>query len=230
MMNCMLLDSTKYLEPCGVYTTKEIKDKYQLTDTKLRMMIRYATKIDDRYIIIEDFQADKKNDDTVRLVETNEHICYYVNIKGEVFSVSKGKKRKIKVSEKHPGVVCCYINRKEKMLKHLVAKAFIKDYKDTDVIEHYDNDIFNCSVDNLKLVSIIEHMKERNQRNIAIPVGLYINNELIQEFASYKHAAACLHIKDVTVMRYVKGQVKHKLYDLRKLEGTKNGVEQLSMA
>lgn len=229
-MQYLLLDTNNYLEPCGRYTAAELIKKFQVNENKIRNILRYSQKIEDRYIIVEDFQPVKKNDDTVRLVDTNEHISYYVNSKGQVYSISKGKRRKIKVSEKHPGVVCCYINRKEKTLKHLVAKAFIKDYKDTDVIEHYDNDIFNCSVENLKLVSINEHMKERNEKNKAIPVGLYINNELVQEFASYRHAAASLHIKDVTVMRYVKGQVKHKLYDLRKLEENRNDVKQLSMA
>lgn len=158
--------------------------------------------------------------------ETNRH-KYYVSNQGYVLSVSSKsyKERKLTGYVKQGRVNAPYViklGNKEKCIKHLVAQAFIPEYKGADSnILHKDGDKRNCRADNLivvpkRQVCRITGPQSRSQKIIVTDRQ---GHETI--YSSIRKAANNLNCSYQTLLDYMNGRYKKSVldgYTIRKCE------------
>lgn len=158
--------------------------------------------------------------------ETKRH-KYYVSNQGYVLSVSAKsyKEHKLTGYVKQGRVNAPYViklGNKERCVKHLVAQAFIPEYKGADSnILHKDGNKKNCRVDNLivvpkRQVAKITGPQSRSQKII---VTDYQGNETV--YSSIRKAADNLNCSYQTLLDYINGRYKTSVLDeyrIRKCE------------
>lgn len=137
--------------------------------------------------------------------------------KGKIYSYSvcedgtiiKTSLKRYKESNVKPylkdGKATVKINGKEYILKHLVAKHFKKRHDDDNVI-NIDGNPFNCSVDNLKVIS---------KRDLGFQTGyMSRSREVIANGIKYRSVRECakaLFVSYQTLFDYLSGKVRHSV-------------------
>ena len=150
--------------------------------------------------------------------ETKQH-KYYVSNQGYVLSVSSKSYKEHKLSgyakqgrKNAPYVI--KLGNKEKCIKHLVAQAFIPEYKGAESnILHRDGNKRNCRVDNLIVVpksqvAKITGPKSKSQRIIVIDC---CGKETV--YSSIRKAANNLNCSYQTLLDYINGRYKKSVLD-----------------
>lgn len=160
------------------------------------------------------------------IYETKRH-KYYVSNFGYVLSVSSKsyKERKLTGYVKQGKRNAPYIIKlgdKEKCIKHLVAQAFIPEYKGADSnVFHKDGNKLNCRADNLivvpkRQVAAITGPQSRSQAVVVIDSS---GNQT--RFSSIRKAANSLNCSYQTLLDYINGRYKSSVlngFTIRKCE------------
>lgn len=109
------------------------------------------------------------------------------------------------------GKLTVKVNNREFVLKHLVAKAFIKSYKKGLSVIHKDGNFRNCAADNLIVMTKQElgRLTGGESRRQAVVVDG-------EKHYSIRAAAKALHCSYQTLLDYMDGKVKNSV-----LNGTK---------
>ena len=152
------------------------------------------------------------------ICETDKH-SYYVSNQGYVLSVSskRFKERRltgyVKQGRKNAPYII-KIGSKEKCIKHLVAQAFIPDYKgDKSVILHKDRNKKNCHVDNLIVVSKRQVNQVTGPLSRSQKIVVTDNQGKETVYSSIRKAATALNCSYQTLLDYMKGRYKSSVLD-----------------
>lgn len=159
------------------------------------------------------------------IVERFEFICetdkhrYYVSNQGYVLSVSSKsfKERRLTGYVKQGRKSAPYvikIGKQEKCIKHLVAQAFLPDYKNNkSVVLHKDGNKKNCHADNLIVVSKrqVNQITGPLSRSQKIAVTDSQGKETV--YSSIRKAAIALNCSYQTLLDYMKGGYKSSVLD-----------------
>lgn len=153
------------------------------------------------------------------LVAKSDKKKYYASNKGYILSVDKKsyseKKLKsyLKAKIKNPPYVV-KIDGKERIVKHLIAKAFLHEYKENDCcILHKDGNKNNCAVDNLIIVpkKLVNKVTGPMSRSCPVIVCDLTGEE--QQYSSIRKAALALNVSYQTLLDYMKGTYSHSVLD-----------------
>lgn len=150
--------------------------------------------------------------------ETKRH-KYYVSNYGYVLSVTSKsyKERKLKGYVKQGRKNAPYVIKlgdKEKCIKHLVAQAFIPEYKGADSnVLHKDGNKLNCRADNLIVVPKSQVAKITGPQSRSQAVIVVDNKGLETTFSSVRKAANNLNCSYQTLLDYMKGKYKNSVLD-----------------
>lgn len=143
---------------------------------------------------------------------------YYANKNGEFF-VKYKKSGSVRYLTKYENrahkTVDITIAQKTYVAKNLIAKMFIKGYRDGDIVLQNNNDPFDCRVENLKVIPKSEYAKDTYALIGAQPVGLFEDGKLVKQWKSARKAAKDLFCSYQTVMDTCNGKWKTKLFDVR---------------
>lgn len=152
------------------------------------------------------------------ICETDKH-RYYVSNQGYVLSVSSKsyKERRLTGYVKQGRKNAPYIIKldgKEKCIKHLVAQAFMPDYKgDKSVILHKDGNKKNCRVDNLIVVSKRQVNQITGALSTSQKVVVTDKQGIETVYSSIRKAAIALNCSYQTLLDYMKGRYKSSVLD-----------------
>lgn len=145
--------------------------------------------------------------------ETKRH-KYYVSNYGYVLSVTSKsyKERKLTGYVKQGGKNAPYVIKlgdKEKCIKHLVAQAFIHEYKGADSnVFHKDGNKLNCRADNLIVVPKSQVAKITGPKSRSQAVIVIDSKGLETTFSSIRKAANNLNCSYQTLLDYMNGKSK----------------------
>lgn len=157
------------------------------------------------------------------IYETKRH-KYFVSNQGYVLSVSPKSYKEHKLSGyiKQGRVNAPYVIKlgdKEKCVKHLVAQAFIPEYKGTQSnILHKDGNKKNCRVDNLIVVpkSQVAKLTGPQSRSQKIVVTDHQGKKTV--YSSIRKAANSLNCSYQTLLDYINGRYKKSVLDGYKIK------------
>ena len=144
---------------------------------------------------------------------------YYACSDGYVLSVSKKdySEQKLKGSRKKKSygyVLLVKINGKEYCVKHLIAKAFIKKYKENEsVIFHKNENNEDCSVDNLLIIPKNDVAAITGAMAKQMPITVTYPDGKTEKFNSARSAAKALYCSRQTLIDYMKGTFKSSVLD-----------------
>jgi hypothetical protein len=159
----------------------------------------------------------EKGIDCVKILE-GKRGTYFANKTGEFFIKYK-KSGNIKYLTKYENrahkTVDITIAQKTYVAKNLIAKLFVRGYKDGDIVVQKNDDPFDCSLENLKVIPKSEYAKETYGLIGAQPVGLFEDGKLVKQWKSARKAAKDLFCSYQTVMDTCNGKWKTKLFDVR---------------
>ena len=152
------------------------------------------------------------------ICETSKH-RYYVSNQGYVLSVS-GKSYKehrltgyVKQGRKNAPYVI-KIGQQEKCVKHLVAQAFLPDYKGSKrVILHKDGNKKNCRADNLIVVSKRQVNQITGPLSRSQKVIVTDNQGHEAVYSSIRKAATALNCSYQTLLDYIHGRYKSSVLE-----------------
>ena len=153
------------------------------------------------------------------LIDITKRHKYYVSNQGYVLSVTSKSYKEHKLSgyikrgrKSAPYVV--KIGENEHSVKHLVAQAFLPEYKGlASYIFHKDGNIKNCRVDNLIIVPKKEVAKITGARSRSQAVVVINSNGLETTFSSIRKAANNLNCSYQTLLNYINGKSKKSVLD-----------------
>lgn len=139
---------------------------------------------------------------------------YYASTRGYVLRVLKSNysEEKVKVWYRR-GKAYIKINYKEIPLKQVIAAAFLKEYKKGDIVECIDGNIYNCRVDNLRIVSPQEHGRRTGGKSRNIPVRVISPDGKQRDYPSERAAARALYCSYQTVINRVNGKYSKSVID-----------------
>lgn len=103
---------------------------------------------------------------------------------------------------------------KEYKLQRLVAHHFIRPLTKNDVVIN-KNGMWDCSVDNLKIISKSESGKRTGHLSRQRKIVMIENGMIKQVFKSTREAEKELYISRQTVSDYCNGKTKKPMYDLK---------------
>ena len=149
-----MLDSNDITKVCGIIPRKDILKEITLQD--LKCILEYPKKnlFRGQYVLVEEEFKDLEDKFKDVKIAEGKRGTYYANRDGYVYIIyDKNKNKKILTKTKHRNHVQVKIANTNYVLKNVIAKSFIKGTKDTDVVICKNGDIYDCSVDNLVVVS-----------------------------------------------------------------------------
>lgn len=150
--------------------------------------------------------------------ETNRH-KYYVSNQGYVLSVTSKSYKEYKLSGyikqgRKNALYVVKIGTTEHCIKHLVAKAFLPEYRGLDSnIFHKDGNIKNCRADNLIIAPKREVAKITGAQSRSQAVIVIDSNGLETTFSSIRKAANYLNCSYQTLLDYMNGKIRKSVLD-----------------
>ena len=203
-----MLDKEDITSVCGVITTKEILK--EISEQELRNILtlpRHYFRED--FILVEDIETKKFHESETKY--------YYATSLGEIYSVTKkgGVKKGIKGYSKHGERTLHLAGDREIRAKNLIAKLFIDEYKEGDVVLLKDDGYYNVSVDNLVVIPKGVYAKKTGPLSRSQAVGLFENNKLVRKWSSARKCAKSLFCSYQTIMDYCNGKVAKPMFDVR---------------
>lgn len=213
----LMLDKDDITKVCGVISSKEILK--EMTSSKFRSMLINGKFFRDKYILVEKDHDDVKADiEDIKFDEDDEKY-FYASKNGEFFTISKktGKKRFLKKFLHHGYATVKGKGNKYYRAKNLIAQIFLG-AKKRDGVTLKNDDPFDCSVDNLIVIPLREHLSQRRKNNVR-NIGLYENGELVKTWKCSSDCAKELYCAKRTVHSILRKEYKNQMYDLRYMEG-----------
>lgn len=223
-MNYLLLNKNDITEVCGVVSRKELLK--EMTDGQLRHLVSFGRPYKDKYILVEEEFNEKEKDsfDTVKVGETGRGI-YYATSDGKFFVIyKKSKKRK----DLHPylkkkksgkaDLVVTLGSSKGVLCKSVIAKAFIREYNDGDVVLLKDENIYNVAVSNLIVVPKAVYSKMTGPMSRSKAVGLFEDGVVVKKWSSARKCAKdlfCSYQMIMDICNNAYPYTKGKEYDVR---------------
>lgn len=151
---------------------------------------------------------------TFKIIDESKLYFYYACSDGYILRVLKSTYEETKVSAwKKNGKLTVKINQKEKVLKHLIAKAFLLDYFEGASVVNSDGDFRNCSADNLIVLTKQELGKQTGALSRQQPITVFYPDGNHEHFSSIRTAADSLHCSYQTILNYLKGAHKTSVLD-----------------
>lgn len=150
--------------------------------------------------------------------ETKKH-KYYVSNQGYILSVTSKsyKEHKLKgyIKQGQKNAPCVVkIGTAEHCVKHLVAQAFLPEYRGSDSnIFHKDGNKMNCRADNLIIIPKSQVSKITGPQSRSQAVIVVDNNGLKTIFSSIRKAANNLNCSYQTLLDYMNGKSKKSVLD-----------------
>lgn len=161
------------------------------------------------------------------LIQESKYKKYYACSDGYILSVNKKdySEQKLKgyLKKKKTGyVLLVKINGKEYCVKHLIAKAFIKEYKGLESnVLHKNGKYDDCRVDNLLVVPKSQVAAVTGARANQIPITVTYPDGKSENFNSVRSAAKALYCSYQTVLDYMNGTFKSSVLDGIKITRSK---------
>lgn len=215
MNKYLMLDKDDITKICGVVTQKELLKS--MTHSQINTMLINSKPYQGKYILIED-ECEKKEETFKDIRICDGKTCtYYASRNGEFFvKYANGTIRQIKkFKDPYLDYALVTINKRNYRAKNLIAKYFIKEFKKNDVVIQKNGDIFDCRVENLKVVPRKAHSKRKCGLGRAKKVGLYQNGKLVKTWDSTRRCAKDLFCCYRTISKICNEKVKDKLFDVR---------------
>ena len=157
-------------------------------------------------------------------IDESKLFLYFACSDGYILRVLKSNYHEEKVAiYQHKGRVCCKVNQKTIAVKKLIAKAFIYNYRNGDIIENIDGNPFNCALDNLRIITKRELGIRTGGRGNNIPVMVTAPNGKKAEYPSIRSAAQALFVSHQTLNEVLNGTRKNTVlngYEIKKMEVT----------
>jgi len=150
------------------------------------------------------------NDLTIfKSIAEGKRFVYKIGNDGSVIKCSKKLYRESKATPyMKRGKLAVKINQKEYLVKHLVAKVFIKGYRKSMSVCHKDGNPKNCAVDNLLVLTKEELGKITGGDSRRKPVMANC-----VEYYSVRDCAKALNCSYQTLLDYLAGKVKNSVLD-----------------
>ena len=213
IINYLLLDKDDITNVCGVINSKDLSK--ELTRSQILCCLNNGKLFRDKYILIENESSKIKNETFEDMkFEESKNRYFYVSRNGEFFTIDKktGKKCFIK-KYLHHGFATIKANNREYRAKNIVAQYFLGTKK-RDNVTQKNNDIFDCSVDNLIVTPLDKYLaKKRIER--AREIGLFENEKLVKSWNCVSECANELHYSKRTINAIINKAYKKQVYDLR---------------
>jgi len=224
MITYLMLDKKDITNVCGRITAKEVMDELGLkTEGQFRHFINNSEVFRNCYILVEDDHNHKKQENIFKtrlVLETKKGRRYYATADGKFYVIYKNGKKKymkgfIKTS-KNKKIYMVKLGPKDFNAKRLIARLFIRSYKETDAVILKDNNPRNVSIDNMIITDKRLYSKITGKKNTKNKeVGLYKNNELVRTFYSVREAGRKLYCSYQMVSDICNNRYKKKEFDLR---------------
>lgn len=129
---------------------------------------------------------------------------YKVSEEGNILAFSKKTFREFgRAIYKRRNSAAFKANNKEYILKCLVAKHFISEYKQGDFVICKDGDEMNCSVNNLKVVSRSEYGKQTGALSKSKVITVYYPDGKKKVFQSASAVAREFYVHRQTILDYL---------------------------
>jgi hypothetical protein len=215
-----MLDKDDITNVCGTITPKEVCKELGITSNQFNNFVSMGKVFRDKYILIEDEKPKPKKElYSLMILETDAGRKYFARNDGVIYVVYKNGKVKILTGtpKDHRGTISIVVKlgNKNYQAKNLMAKLFIKEYKDGDVVLLRDRNIRNYAVDNLIVIDKGLYAKRTGAMSRSQPVGLFENGKMIRKWSSARKAAKSLYCSYQMVMNYCNEKVKDKEFDVR---------------
>lgn len=115
--------------------------------------------------------------------------------------------------------------QKEFVLKHIVAAAFLPEYRTGAAVICIDRNELNCSVDNLCVVGKRQLGRLTGHKSKSHKVTVEdLNTGEVKKYRSVREAAKSLHCSYQTVLDYMNGKIKKSClcgYKIKRMESTR---------
>lgn len=149
-----------------------------------------------------------------KLIAESKLFKYFASSRGYVLRVLKSnyEEERVKVWKRR-GKAYIKINYREIPLKQVIAAAFIKEYKKGDIVECIDGNIYNCRVENLRIISPQEHGRRTGGTSRNIPVRVIYPDGQQRDFPSERAAARELYCSYQTIINRVNGKYSKTVID-----------------
>lgn len=216
----LMLDKDDITNVCGKISTKELIKELNLTHSQLSTFIILNKIFRNRYILVEDTKKSCKRVKDKLIMQSNSGKKYYASCNGEFYVIYKsGNKKYVSGYIKKRGnrsMLCFKMAGKEVVAKNAIAKAFIKDYTDQEIVILKDErDIRNVSVDNIEIVKKRRYSKMTGAMSKSKQIAMYENGKLIRTFPSARKAEGYLFISRQAICDICNKKTKKPIYDLR---------------
>ncbi len=147
-----------------------------------------------------------------KLICENSKFYYYASSKGYISRVDKTTHReRIQTPYMHHNRLRVKVSSKDYNLAALIAKTFMRDYKDKCCVGYKDGNITNCSIDNLFLYSYSDHGRKTGYLSRSHPVIVHEFKKEPVRYRSVREAAKALYCSYQTLLDYLKGASKHSV-------------------
>lgn len=216
----LMLDKDDITNVCGKISTEELINELNMTYSQLNTFILLNKVFRKRYILVEDTKKSCKRVKDKLIMESNSGKRYYASYNGKFYVVYKSGNKKylsgyIK-KRRNRSMLCFKMADKEVVAKNAMAKAFIKDYTDQEIVILKDErDIRNVSLDNIEVVRKCSYSRMTGAMSKSQKVGLYENGKIIRTFPSARKAEKYLFISRQAICDICNRKTKKPLYDLR---------------
>lgn len=215
--NYLMLDKDDITKICGVISRKEVLKEIGMPALKKHLVNGLEFPFRGKYVLVE--EDDHIVEDGFEEVKISEgkRGTYYASRKGEFFIKYKGGATHYlsKYMNHYKGYVAVSVNRSSYCAKNLIAKLFIKGYKPGDIVIQKNGDVFDCRVENLKVIPKKLYAKKTYGLIGAKPVGLYENNRLVRTWPSARKCAKDMYCSYQMIMDACNNKWQRKEYDVR---------------
>lgn len=218
-----MLDAKDITNVCGVISRKDVLR--EISNSMLINILQNPEKYLFRnlYILVEESFGDESKDEDFEEVKFTEskYYIYYVNKNGNIYNIAKKtKKRKELTKFLRHGYAHVKANKQDYRIKNLVAQTFIPGTDKYDVVLQKNNNVFDCSLENLIVINQSQYKKFTGAMSRSQEVGLFENGKLVRKWSSARKCAKSLFCSYQTIMDICNKKTKRPMYDVRWL---KNG-------
>lgn len=205
-LNYLLLDPKEYLKPIGNISQEDLCKEWECRSiSQLNHLLNKGKLYKNKYEVVEDENEKRNESFHSQKFEESEKFIWYITDDGRIYSKNKinNKIKWIKVHKNRRNHLVCRVNKRNITLKNLVAKYFLDNYKDGDIIRLKNENEESVHKNNIVIIPRKEFFREMQHNRVCKPVGLFKNDICIKKWASIKDATEYFHYDSKILRSYL---------------------------